>query len=1216
MAAGRMDGIVLNPGQDDLMYVEPYEKSLPKKIVVWIAIVLTGGILGLVFFWRRDWYAKATGRLTSIQRANLLVLRDTYHDFFVSEVHDMALRTRFYKKPPKGSIQEHAPLTTPSFESKGEFENAKLLRFFDCKRVRYIWNTSTAQFVKLLGIPDEVPLGYFDGDRANGLDDLTRSQRLKLFGLNDIAVKVDPIWKLFVKEGLTVFYMFQLFSIILWYIEPYTVYASVIVAISVLSLTSQVFLTYRQQHALKKRVQDYDNVKILKSDGNTAMVPSETLVPGDIILIPTNGGKVVCDAVLLTGQCIVNESSLTGESVPVSKVAVSSADKDQLFTVRAYTRNMISCGSKILQSRGADGQLAKAMVIRTGFMTSKGELIRSIMYFRNIDFQFQNQTYWYIGALAVMAVIGMIYAIIVLKRTPGIEDSEITIRALDLVTIVVPPALPAALTVGIVFSQWRLGKLKIFCISPRTINMCGLVDLVCFDKTGTLTEDGLELRSVLPAAVPKNPNNENHRFREDKTDVQYSDNEEPMVRAMAACHSLSLMTEYESDVSTGKLQTAKLIGDPLDLIMFEVTQWKVIEEAYPPFGSSIVRIVHSPFARRESSAKADRGVEGLVLIREFPFSSAQQRMGVVVYNTIATKFESFVKGSTEKVVSLCDRNTVPSDCMARLEEFSSQGNRVIALAWKPLPTSSFEEARKVSKAEAESNLTFVGLVVFENRIKPDSPSVIEELTKADIRTVMLTGDNMHTAISIARSCGIVHPEDQVAIVEADQAHVNFNKIRSHGEALLSNGTSANGHLNKAFSYDSQTSVTSNEAEKAVSKEVLALTGDTLQIIRTSHPHLLQQIILQGTVFARVSPLEKQFMVEQFQSVGYQVAMCGDGANDVGALRAAHAGISLSESEAAAAAPFTSTNPSIACVPLVLREGRCALVTFFGIFFLMATYSMSQFISCLLVYWTGVTLTDWQFLYEDLFELTILAIVIAFAEPFHHLSRDPAPSSLKSFPALFSLLGHVTLIMAAQIIAFKVVQTLPCDLSALPNDTTAENGTGSEISMTAGKPLWGTGCETYAVWTVGTIQIVVLSFIFAKGAPYRRPFYTNYLHVICGVGMILFDLVCMLGPTYPILSVYEMSKPADSVFGSRFIFLGIIIGYAILAAFFQYVIIDLLVTRWLNKSHRFRHWRSETRADVEERLRESIMSRYASANLTYRNLAFSSDTDLTKSSAHH
>jgi P-type E1-E2 ATPase len=76
------------------------------------------------------------------------------------------------------------------------------------------------------------------------------------------------------------------------------------------------------------------------------------------------------------------------------------------------------------------------------------------------------------------------------------NTSSIVIRTLDLVTIVVPPALPAAMTCGIVFAQRRLKKLNIFCISPRTINISGGINLFCFDKTGTLTEDGLDVNSL------------------------------------------------------------------------------------------------------------------------------------------------------------------------------------------------------------------------------------------------------------------------------------------------------------------------------------------------------------------------------------------------------------------------------------------------------------------------------------------------------------------------------------------------------------------------------------------------------------------------------------------------------------------------------------------------------------------------------------------------
>jgi cation-transporting ATPase 13A2 len=85
------------------------------------------------------------------------------------------------------------------------------------------------------------------------------------------------------------------------------------------------------------------------------------------------------------------------------------------------------------------------------------------------------------------------------------------------------------------------------------------------------------------------------------------------------------------------------------------------------------------------------------------------------------------------------------------------------------------------------------------------------------------------------------------------------------------------------------------------------------------------------IFARMSPDEKNEVVERLQSIGYTVLMCGDGANDCAALKAADVGLSLSEAEASVAAPFTSKTPDIGCVLEVIKEGRAALVTSFSCF---------------------------------------------------------------------------------------------------------------------------------------------------------------------------------------------------------------------------------------------------------------------------------------------
>ena len=106
----------------------------------------------------------------------------------------------------------------------------------------------------------------------------------------------------------------------------------------------------------------------------------------------------------------------------------------------------------------------------------------------------------------------------------------------------------------------------------------------------------------------------------------------------------------------------------------------------------------------------------------------------------------------------------------------------------------------------------------------------------------------------------------------------------------------------------------------------------------SEAHTDVQMLVKAQIFARMSPDEKNEVVERLQSLGYTVLMCGDGANDCAALKAADVGISLSEAEASVAAPFTSRTPDISCVLDVIKEGRAALVTSFSCFkYMLAHY---------------------------------------------------------------------------------------------------------------------------------------------------------------------------------------------------------------------------------------------------------------------------------------
>ena len=123
----------------------------------------------------------------------------------------------------------------------------------------------------------------------------------------------------------------------------------------------------------------------------------------------------------------------------------------------------------------------------------------------------------------------------------------------------------------------------------------------------------------------------------------------------------------------------------------------------------------------------------------------------------------------------------------------------------------------------------------------------------------------------------------------------------------------------------------------------------------------------------MKPNHKIAIVDYYESIDYITVFCGDGANDAGALKHASVGISLSDLEASVASPFTSQQNSIECVATLIQEGRCALVTSFGIFKYMAFYSFVQFISVVIIYWRSSIPSDTEYLYVDLLIIDVIAL---------------------------------------------------------------------------------------------------------------------------------------------------------------------------------------------------------------------------------------------------
>ncbi|KAJ3514325.1 hypothetical protein NLJ89_g2444 [Agrocybe chaxingu] len=920
------------------------------------------------------------------------------------------------------------------------------------------------------------------------LDHATREQRSTLFGTNEIDIEAKSTISLLVDEVIHPFYIFQIASIVLWSLDDYYYYAFCIALISIISIATTLLETKKVKFVLV--CVEISFLLVLMDvliNGSWTTRDSTDLVPGDIVNLSTSSITIIpADLFLLSGDAIVNESMLTGESVPVTKVPAKDSDlvqwrDDKLENAKTFLYG----GTRVVRIRGnftieAQAQPAIAVVARTGFNTTKGALIRSMLFPKPIGFKFYRDSMRFIGVLAGIAGLGFCFSAIGFVRI-GLPWHTILIRALDLITVVVPPALPATLSIGTSFAIGRLRKHGIYCISPSRVNVAGKINVCCFDKTGTLTEDGLDILGV--RSLERNV----HRFGELLEDVHVvplGRDKATFLHALATCHSL-------------KMVDGEIIGDPLDVKMFGFTRWTLEEGRVAGIGNikakgtvieqtaivqTVVRPPGSAQFRLEDALKgATKHAHFLELgvIRTFDFVSTLRRMSVIVKRLRSTSMEIYVKGAPEVMVEICEKTSLPEDYDDLLSYYTKRGYRVIAIAGKSVEGLSWLKAQRMKREQAESGLKFLGLVIFENRLKPGTTPAIQALRSAHLACRMITGDNPLTAVSVARECGLIN----------QAAHV-FSPAFARGNAATPASklvwACMDDPLWKLDVYSLKPLPppphhTIEGDEINYQDYSLVITGDVFRWMLNYAPlETLQRMLVKAQVFARMSPDEKNEVIERLQSLGYTVLMCGDGANDCAALKAADVGISLSEAEASVAAPFTTSTPDIGCVLEVIKEGRSALVTSFSCFKYMALYSMIQFTSVTLLYSFASSLGDFQFLYIDLFIIIPIAVTMGRTLPYPRIYPKRPTASLVSKKVLASIIGQIVITSAIQGWAFLWVRGQEW-YTPPPTSHPGEDG---------GNKLESTNFENSVLFLVSCFQYILVAAVFSIGPPYRKSMWTN------------------------------------------------------------------------------------------------------------------------------
>ncbi|KAE9608629.1 hypothetical protein Lal_00020715 [Lupinus albus] len=701
--------------------------------------------------------------------------------------------------------------------------------YFEFRKQCFVYSKEKGTFCKL-SYPTKETFGHYLKSSGHGSEAKVLAATEK-WGRNVFDYPQPTFQKLMKEHCMEPFFVFQVFCVGLWCLDEYWYY----------SLFTLFMLFMFESTMAKSRLKTLTELRRVRVDSQILMVhrcgkwvklSGTDLLPGDVVSIGRSSGQngeeksVPADMLILAGSAIVNEAILTGESTPQWKVSIVARGIEEKLSAKRDKSHVLFGGTKILQHtpdktfplKTPDGGCL-AVVLRTGFETSQGKLMRTILFSTERVTANSWESGLFILFLVVFALIAAGYVLVKGLEDPTRSKYKLILSCSLIVTSVIPPELPMELSIAVNTSLIALARRGIFCTEPFRIPFAGKVDICCFDKTGTLTSDDMEFSGVVDLTGT--------------ADLESDMSRVPVrtVEILASCHALVFVEN-------------KLVGDPLEKAALKGIDWsyKSDEKAVPKKGNG----------------------NPVQIVQRYHFASHLKRMAAVV--RIQEEFFAFVKGAPEIVQDrLID---IPPSYVETYKKHTRQGSRVLALAYKSLPDMTVNEARSLDRDLVESKLTFAGFVVFNCPIRSDSATVLSELKGSSHDLVMITGDQALTACHVARQVHII------------------------SKPTLILGPANNGEGYTWVSPDETENIrySAKEVESLSETHDLCVGGDCFEMLQQTSAHLL--VIPYVKVFARVAPEQKELIMTTFKTVGRITLMCGDGTNDVGALKQADVGVAL------------------------------------------------------------------------------------------------------------------------------------------------------------------------------------------------------------------------------------------------------------------------------------------------------------------------------------
>lgn len=744
---------------------------------------------------------------------------------------------------------------------------------------RFLYYPERGSFAPLSYVLDadpKPPIRFFQQSR--GLATKAEVDRIHHhYGDNTFDIPVPSFMELWTEHAVAPFFVFQVFCVGLWMLDEYWYY-SLFTLFMLVAFESTV--VWQRQRTLNEfrgmSIKPYD-VWVFR-EGKWQEVSSDKLLPGDLMSVnrTKEDGGVACDILLIEGSVIVNEAMLSGESTPLLKESIQLRPGDDLIDPDGLDRNaFVHGGTKVLQithpNTSAQGveKLPKTspgvpnppdngalgVVVKTGFETSQGSLVRTMIYSTERVSANNVEALLFILFLLIFALAASWYV-----WQEGVQKdrkrSKLLLDCVLIITSVVPPELPMELSLAVNTSLAALSKFAIFCTEPFRIPFAGRVDVACFDKTGTLTGEDLVVDGIGGLTLGQ-----------DGAKVEVDGGHTELAKADGIGIETTLV--LASAHALVKLEEGDIVGDPMEKATLQWLGWAL--------GKDDTLVSKGAFAKIAPSI-----TESVQIKRRFQFSSALKRQSTIATVTATDRKTSKktkatfvgVKGAPETIRSMLV--DTPKGYEETYKYFTRNGARVLALAYKYLSTEAEIGQGRINnytREEIESELTFAGFLVLQCPLKEDAIKAVRMLNESSHRVVMITGDNPLTAVHVARQVEIVDRE--VLILDAPENDTSGTRLvwRSVDDKF-------NRDVDPTHPLD----------REILDTKDICITGYALAKFKGQKA--LPDLLRHTWVYARVSPKQKEDILLGLKDAGYTTLMCGDGTNDVGALKQAHVGVAL------------------------------------------------------------------------------------------------------------------------------------------------------------------------------------------------------------------------------------------------------------------------------------------------------------------------------------